>query len=398
METKRKKFISMAIFSSLIAVGFHIYLTYKYYSLKFGLDGSSACNISELFNCDIASTSKYADIFGVPMALLGAITHLIISILLINGLTEAKDLKRPFHYGVLLSLFSVGISIIMGTISILFLSAYCPFCIAAYALSILTLTFSILGLDGVKLSGLFPEIKFLFSENKVSLYTVISIPIIAWFINYSVNEKYAGDRMNLFIQESISLWNSKESISFDLTKGLIKGAPLEKSKFVIVEFADYLCPHCKHANAPLKNFLATTKNATLIFKPYPLDGKCNSGINQSGDGYRCHLAYASYCAEKEFKSGWAYHDFIMDQQESFYSVQNIDDINKKLCSFNQSNCEKLISCMSSEDTANWVKSNAAEGTNAKISGTPTIFVNGKKLEGGQSLMVLKALANSIGAN
>jgi protein-disulfide isomerase len=52
-------------------------------------------------------------------------------------------------------------------------------------------------------------------------------------------------------------------------------------------------------------------------------------------------------------------------------------------------------CMGAEDTVNWVKTAAKEGEDAKITGTPTIFVNGKKLDGGQNFMVLKSLYSSV---
>ena len=84
METKSKKLIYVAFLSTLTAIGLHVYLSFKYYSLKFGIDSSSACNINERFNCDVASTSPFADIFGVPIATLGALTNAGLLILLIN--------------------------------------------------------------------------------------------------------------------------------------------------------------------------------------------------------------------------------------------------------------------------------------------------------------------------
>ncbi|MBL7543781.1 MAG: thioredoxin domain-containing protein [Bdellovibrionaceae bacterium] len=393
METKSKKLIFVAFLSTISAIGLHIYLSYKYYSLKYGLGTSSACNINDKFNCDVASTSHFADLFGVPIATLGALTNFVVFILMINFFLSTKESRRAFHFGFLLSGFVFGVSIVMGIISMAFLTAYCPFCIAAYILS--AITFGCLYLVKDRDLSLNKVVPSLFIENKGTLYLFVAIPLLGLFINWNINKRIGGDRLDMYIYDSIQSWKSKEVANFDLTKGLSKGAT--DSKFVIVEFADYLCPHCKHANDPLKTFISTYPQAKFVFKPYPLDGTCNTspGLQGQGDGIRCRLSFASYCAEKLFNDGFKYHDFIFDNQEFFHGVASNDDVDKKICSFDESRCAALKECMGSEDAINWVKSAAKEGEDAKITGTPTIFVNGKKLDGGQNFMLLKNLYSEL---
>lgn len=394
METKSKKLIFVAFFSTLTAIGLHIYLSFKYYALKYGMDSSSACNINDRFNCDVASSSQFADLFGVPMALLGALTNMAILILMVNFFMSSKEGRRAFHFSYLLSVFSVIVSIVMGLISLIFLSSYCPFCIAAYVLSIVTMVCLYFTKDkDLSISTALPS---LFRENKGTLYVLLAIPILGAFITWNINKRFSSDRMELYISDSIRSWQSAQPATFDISRGIIKGA--NDAKFVIVEFADYLCPHCKHANAPLKTFMSTYASTKIVFKPYPLDSQCNNspGLQgHPGDGIRCRLSYASYCAEKLFKDGFKYHDFIFDNQEFFHGISNNDEVDKKICSLDESRCEALKECMGSEDAANWVKSAAKEGEDAKITGTPTIFVNGKKLEGGQNFMVLKSLHKEL---
>lgn len=393
METKSKKLIYVAFLSTLTAIGLHIYLTLKYYSLKFGIDSSSACNINERFNCDIASTSQFADIFGVPVAMLGALTNAGLLILLINFFLTSTESRRAFYFGYLLSAFTVLVSAVMGTISLIFLSSYCPFCMAAYALSVIT--FLCLHISKEKKQSFSSAIPYLFTENKGTLWILLAIPLLGLFINWNINKRYSSDRLELYISDSIQSWKTKETVTFDLGRGIIKGA--EDSKFVIVEFADYLCPHCKHANGPLKTFVSTYPSAKIVFKPYPLDGTCNTspGLQGAGDGVRCRLSFATYCAEKLYKEGFKYHDYIFENQEYFHGVSNADEVDKKVCSLDESRCVQMKECMSSEDALNWVKTAAKEGEDAKITGTPTIFVNGKKLDGGQNFMVLKALYSEV---
>lgn len=393
METKRKKLVYVAFLSTLTAIGLHVYLSIKYYSLKFGIDSSAACNINEKFNCDVASTSPFADIFGVPIAVLGALTNAGLLILLINFFLTSTESRRAFYFSYLLSVLILAVSVIMGIISVLFLSSYCPFCMAAYILSLIT--FVCLYLTKEKGQTLVSSMPYLFTENKGTLWILVAIPLLGIFINWNINKRYSSDRLELYITDSIQSWKSKEIVNFDLTRGIVKGP--EDSKFIIVEFADYLCPHCKHANGPIKTFANTFSKVKFVFKPYPLDGTCNTspGLQGAGTGVRCRLSFASYCAEKLYQEGFRYHDFIFDNQEFFHGVSNNDEVDKKICSLEESRCVQMKECMNSEDAMNWVKTAAKEGEDAKITGTPTVFVNGKKLDGGQNFMVLKALYSEI---
>lgn len=393
METKSKKLIFVAFFSTLTAIGLHIYLSFKFYTLKFGVASSNACNINEKFNCDIASTSQFAELFGVPIAVLGALTNTALVILMLNFFLTSSESRKAFRISYFLSLFVLLISLIMGILSVLFLSSYCPFCIATYILSAITFICLHLITDKkIRLSTLPPS---LFTENRGTLYLLLAIPLLGLFINWNINKGFSNDRMQLYIRDSLNSWKSKEVVNFNAERGLIKGKT--DSKFVIVEFADYLCPHCKYANGPLKTFIGTFPDAKIIFKPYPLDATCNTspGLGGQGDGIRCRLAFASYCGEKLYKEGFKYHDFIFENQEFFHSVSNHDDVDKKICSIDESRCAQMKECMGSEEALAWVKAASKEGEEAKISGTPTVFVNGKKLDGGQNFLILKSLYKEI---
>lgn len=395
METKSKKIISFSIFSTLIASVLHAYLTYKYYGLKYGFSTSNLCNINDKFNCDVTSTSSYAELFGVPIALLGVLTNLVIFILSLNLFINSQDSKRPFRYGYYLSIFTFLASLIMGSISTFVLKVFCPFCIGTYFLSLTNLVAYFLVIKNDASGLFFQDISYLFNKNKASLGLFLSIPLLGFYIHWNIEKRFVGERLDLFIAESLSLWEKRPVVDFDKNKGLIAGN--ETTKFEIVEFADYLCPHCKTALTPLKTFIASHSDARLVFKPYPLDGICNPGIDSQnkGNGVRCRLAAASYCAQKEFSAGWEYHEYIFENQEKLHYVNTAEEADKILCELKPENCEKLKSCMQLEDTENWVKSAAQEGVKGGISGTPSIFVNGKKLEGGANLMILKALYSQI---
>lgn len=57
--------------------------------------------------------------------------------------------------------------------------------------------------------------------------------------------------------------------------------------------------------------------------------------------------------------------------------------------------DHIKSCVQDPEMIALVKGTAKEGEVAGIQGTPTIFVNGKLLSGGQSVPILKAVYDKI---
>jgi protein-disulfide isomerase len=93
--------------------------------------------------------------------------------------------------------------------------------------------------------------------------------------------------------------------------------------------------------------------------------------------------------------GWQLHEFIFENQETFHGLGTQNETDKKLCELLKENCETVKTCAGSEEAANWVKTASKEGSDAEVTGTPTVYVNGKKLDGGANLMVLKSLYKEL---
>ncbi len=145
----------------------------------------------------------------------------------------------------------------------------------------------------------------------------------------------------------------------------ISGSPFlgpEKAKVTIVVFSDFQCPHCAKLGPLFEQILdknpATVK---IVYKNFPLN------IHR----YAAAAALAAAAADMQGKF-WQYHDLI------FENYQNLS-------------IEKLISFASQLDLnipefKKYMNSNAAkikvgrdyeEGRRLKVTGTPTIFVDGR---------------------
>ncbi len=397
MENKNKKFLIFGLCATFAALFVHAYLAIKYYRLHYGNSlGQSSCNINALFNCDATSASSYAQAFGVPVAIWGFSANLILLLLGLIVLTGfAERPRRAHNAGLLLSLLVLLTSVAMAVISSFKLGTYCLYCIALYVLSFFTWFGYWLSRD--KETGWPEEIRSIFAEDKWLLIYLLGVPGLSFVFNSIAMDSFGMKNFDRVVQESLANWSSSPTYTFDTEAGLKLKPNLTNPKVTIVEFADFLCPHCKHAYPTLHAFAESHDDVQFIFKVFPLDGTCNPDpmMKGSGNGVRCRLSLATLCAESTAKMGWTVHHSIFDNQESYFSVAQTDDVDKKICEIPGIKCEELKSCMNSPDTTTLLKNLSQEGMNAKIRGTPSIFVNGKLLEAGQTIPVLQGVYNII---
>ena len=396
MKENSSKALWIALLSSIAAAGVHLYLTIHYYQLKAGtLIGQSACNINETFNCDVVSLSDFSNILGVPIAILGLITALIVSFLILIFQLNMTSYKKLVGKAISsLCLITVLASVLMGLISIAQLQIYCLFCIITYVLSLVTFASVLKSFSGLNLpqgqdfTGLFKEARWI-------SVLIILIPVASVLGHQMFRSHYKLDKIEEFVNEAISIWESNSKQSFS-EKGLKSLKDTTSPTMTIVEFADFKCGHCQQAAPVFAEFKKKHPDVQFIFKNYPLDGVCNdsmidrNGDLYKGDGTRCVLAQLTYCADQQDK-GWVFHDWIFENAKALYSKTEIWQQAQALADQHQVNKEQLKNCLDSRESFEAIQAQVAEGVRAKITGTPTIFVNGRKVPGGQNPIVLEAL-------
>lgn len=396
----KNKFLLLAIISTIIAIGVHGYLTVHFYGVKFGLlEGASVCNLNATFNCDTVTASKFSALFGVPMALWGIATNVILLFLLtVTRLNLVQDRSKASRYAFLVSLVTVLASFAMGVISLTAMTAYCIFCISTYALSIIGFAGAWLGADNLSVTNLSNDIKDAFVTDKWFLGSLIAIPVFAFIGNIMYLESHGLGEIEKTAKEKVAYWSASPEQKFDPTKGLSMQKGSTGPVMTIVEFADFRCPHCKHAAPSLHNFTQSHPDVKLIFKPFPLDGTCNEAIKGGGDGISCGLASAVMCSEKIAQKGWLAHDYIFENQMDIIQAGSLDknlDVVSKTVGIS---VEDLKKCINDPATGELIRSMANEGAAAQIQGTPTVFVNGKLLSGGQLIPILESAYKTIKGN
>lgn len=113
--------------------------------LHFSTDGSSFCNFSAAFSCDLVNQSAYSELFGIPVSLLGLGFFLVAP-----GMLHFGPRRGSFATVLLLTVFALSFSLVLSGIEVFVLRSICLFCETAKALMI-----GIIGLSayGAGLSG-----------------------------------------------------------------------------------------------------------------------------------------------------------------------------------------------------------------------------------------------------
>ncbi len=400
-QASTKTFLWVAIASTALAILDHGYLLAEHYRLRFGeAGGKSLCDISETMSCAAVSASKYSEFLGVPMAMWGAAANLVLLLLLAWWPMTDENKKPAARRNILLvSGFIAIASIVMGAVSSFLIQKLCPFCILAYVLSFISFGAAWLALRpsasrGTKALSI-PG--FQFSDLTPVLVLAAIGAVGSMIANDQVKKSYGFRDMGPFVQEKVAEWASSPQVQINTLQPLVKGASPENAKMTIVEFADFRCIHCKHASPVLKAFVNAHPDTRLEFQAWPLDGECNSAISRANNA-SCLLARTVYCAEKAAPGtgkGWSAHDYVFENQERWVSVDAIKGAYAEIASASGIAADQLATCADSDEAKEAVKKQADVGVGLNLQGTPTIYVNGRKLQAGQVLSVLSGVHQNL---
>ena len=142
----------------------------------------------------------------------------------------------------------------------------------------------------------------------------------------------------------------------------------EDAKVVIVEFSDYTCPYCaKFANEVepkiLENYGDKVK---FVFRDFPVHGE----IAYKG-------AEAADCAGEQGKY-WEFHRILYEKQREWMSNTSM------LYTYAEQlglNVTAFKACLDSGKYKSEVDKDLQDGMSYGVTGTPTFFINGKKIVG-----------------
>jgi len=325
--------------------------------------GTALCDINQVFSCGTVNGSEYSVLFGLPVSGVGA----AVSAGVLFAALRAKDDDVGFFrvataVGALSTLFSVYMFWASTQ-----LGAWCIVCLSMYAANLVLLWAGLKGLKGLGESFSADFGKALLPTFAFGAFTLVGVMTV---YNASTKEesvetiKKAANPSQL-LAKYIAAPSGEVSISGNEP---VLGDP--NAPYVIVEWADYGCPHCAQASKILKDMVKAMPQVQLRYKFFPLDGNCNDGLQPAPSPERCVAAFAAYCAGQQDRF-YEMSDLLFRYQPQFSDEQialYARTINLDQPAFN--------ACLEDPATLAAVKADAEAGRKAGVQGTPALFLRG----------------------
>lgn len=319
--------------------------------LRYKLSGSlshSFCNALVKGGCYTAHASRFSEVFGIPISLLGLSFYLGNATYLIY--VSVKKQKQDTFYTLLLGLAALSIIYCAFLAYILYKSGnFCPLCVSMYLVNI----------------GLF------------ALALWVKIRDKNWGINFRVVVYYILIYL-IFLGGSSGLYEAKLS-KFKNKKVEYRVVAVAKKtkdqKVRIIEISDLLCPYCKRFYFTLKQVEKKYKNKVNVsFLNYPLDS-CNKYVGRAFHPSACISAIAVLCAKKQGKM-WQYLDLLYSEQHR-HNKKELLSYAKRL----GLDTRAFLECMDSKDTQAQLMDQIERAHGFGVKATPSFILDNRLFVG-----------------
>ncbi len=334
-----------------------LYLTEHFYSayyLKGGLSGSF-CNISSFWNCDSTTFSPISNIFGIPIALFGVLFGLLT---VFSGILNNRKVQQT---GFFLAAGNALGCLALFVYSLVVIKSLCPGCTLYYVASLLVaIVYSVQ-----------KELKPLPNVRVLSAYGAIAVAAIG-AVHFASMEREAdliSMEQNLVNDFDKSV--TYEGVALHSPFSLSSGAQdFDKTPIRINLFSDFECPICGVLATDLmpKILKRYGDNVAIQYFHYPLDHNCNPSVEKPLHQMACKAAYLSSCAGDKFLE---VHDWVYSNQSKLNDslIQTkVNELGVNACYYSEETKEKIVE-----------EINLAKGIG--VEATPTLIINGRKLEG-----------------
>jgi protein-disulfide isomerase len=141
------------------------------------------------------------------------------------------------------------------------------------------------------------------------------------------------------------------------------------SSVLIVEFGDLQCPACKAAQPTIEKLIEAEPNARFVFQNFPLEMH-----NWAAKG----AAYADCVGRASNDAFWKFVSKAYETQSDI-TAANADEKLTALADGVGLKGSEIAACAVSPETKKHVDASLALGKSVDVTGTPTLFINGRKV-------------------
>lgn len=345
----------------------------------------SFCNVNSRINCDIVLTSPYAYLFGVTVSLWGLLFYAVVA----GGTLAAAFLERArqreaaarFVFG--LSLVGLLFSAYMAVVSFFVLQTVCLMCSALYVAGIGLFVAALRlrnrsGLTGGRSKAALREREARDRQMLVAGVGGGTLLAAAGAIAVAVGGGPGASRLSADEIRSqrpeIARWFGERPRVDVPSDGHALGAA--DASVVLVGFSDFECPHCARLDETLRELIRSEHpDLKVVFRHFPLSSDCNAAAASNFHRDACTAAAAAECAGEQERF-WPYQQMLFEHQGALGRAQLLGyarSVGLDMAAFE--------GCLDSDRARERVRRDAELGTRLGVQSTPTIFLNGRRIEG-----------------
>ena len=147
----------------------------------------------------------------------------------------------------------------------------------------------------------------------------------------------------------------------------------QDARVVVVEYGDFQCPSCKALQQVIKALRPNYPQVRFVFRDFPLTHV---------HAWAMTASLAGRCILKENPAAfWKYYDAVYESQDLIKPDNAWDKMLEQAATLGLEQ-DSYKACMAAPETKAAVESSVQEGIDLKVANTPTVFVNGRRLVGG----------------
>ncbi len=141
------------------------------------------------------------------------------------------------------------------------------------------------------------------------------------------------------------------------------------SPVMIVEFGDLQCPACKKAQPTIEQLVAAEPKARFVFQNFPLE--MHNWAAKGAD-------YADCVSRASSDAFWTFVAKAYDQQPQI-TAENADEKLTAIANDSGLKGADIAACAAKPETKARVDASIELGKSVEVTGTPTLFVNGRRI-------------------
>jgi protein-disulfide isomerase/uncharacterized membrane protein len=365
------------VLAMLAGVGVSAYLANQHLAAICG--EVSICSVSESFDCDKVNTSDWSELFGIPVALYGLGFYFAAAYAMVMRRLGRARLSGSPRVLLVAGLGSVAYSALLAWVSHT-MGTWCLFCISMYGLNLMLLVGALLALRSPSLllpEQPAPEAPFHSTLMGMGGDRTVPVMLVAGLVAFVLSIAiYNGKEKQLDCGGATTDVSVLATYYHQAPGGAVQLSGNEPqfgrsdAPYLIVEWADYGCPHCAIAGEGVKKLVSADPDIQLRFRHYPLSNRCNAHVGGDMHPDACGASKAAECARQQGRF-WDLNDLLFKNQR-YQSAEDVRFMVKQI----GLDVEAIEACMADPITAERIAIDTDHANAQGLTGTPTFFIRG----------------------